>query len=87
MAACGYRFGANVAVRLAYLEAPRLRTSTPMLAGYWPNDPFGPEEDAGLIASSSAEGKLLPLAARPALANFERALNQVCDWPAKRLQQ
>ena len=149
VAAFGYRFGANVAVRLAYLEAPRLRavatlgpmvhslltsaqqqdaipdmymdmlasrlgmaftsdsalrtelnryslkvqgllgrrTSTPMLAGYWPDDPFGPEEDARLIASSSADGKLLPIAVRPALANFERALNEVCDWLAKRLQQ
>jgi len=149
VAAFGYRFGANVAVRLAYLEAPRLRavatlgpmvhslltsaqqqdaipdmymdmlasrlgmdyasdsalrtelnryslkvqgllgrrTPTPMLAGYWPGDPFGTEEDARLIVNSSADGKLLSIAPRPALASFERALNQVCDWLAKRLQQ
>lgn len=149
VAAFGYRFGANVAVRLAYLDVPRLRavatlgpvvhalltdaarqdaipdmymdmlasrlgmaftsdsalrtelnryslkvqgllgrrTPTPMLAGCWPDDPFSPEEEARLITSSSAEGKMLQIGAKPVMANFERALNEVCDWLAKRLKQ
>ncbi len=51
--------------------------SSEVLAGYWPGDPFGTEEDARLIANSSADGKLLSIAPRPALASFKRALNQV----------
>lgn len=143
----GFRFGANVAVRLAYLEAHRLRavaclgpvvdrllsdaalqervpqmymdvlasrlgmasasdsalrvelnryslktqgllgrrTATPMLSGYWANDPFSPEEESKLIVQSSADGKLLPVSLSPALSNFDKALHDIVDWLAKRL--
>ncbi|MCX0498926.1 esterase FrsA [Erwinia billingiae] len=145
--AFGYRFGANVAVRLAYLEAPRLRAvaclgpvvhsllcdqvmqdsvpemymdvlasrlgmatasdsalrielnryslkmqgllgrrcPTPMLSGYWPNDPFSPEEESRLIVNSSADGKLMPIPLSPAMLNFDKALRDIVDWLAKRL--
>lgn len=143
----GYRFGANVATRLAYLEVPRLRavatlgamvhnvfvdeqrqqqlpdmymdmlasrlgmpsasdsnlrielnryslkvqgllgrrTPTPMLAAYWPGDLFSPEEEAKLIANSSAQGKVLAIPTTPVFSSFENALNQICDWLAKQL--
>lgn len=143
----GYRFGANVATRLAYLEVPRLRavatlgamvhnvfvdeqrqqqlpdmymdmlasrlgmpsasdsnlrielnryslkvqgllgrrTPTPMLAAYWPSDLFSPEEEAQLIANSSAQGKVLAIPTTPVFSSFEKALNQICDWLAKQL--
>ncbi|MBP2169964.1 esterase FrsA [Erwinia toletana] len=149
VAAFGYRFGANIAVRLAYLEAPRLRavaclgpvvhslltdiqrqnavpdmymdmlasrmgmanasdsalrtelnryslkmqgllgrrTPTPMLSGYWDNDPFSPEEDSRLIVNSSADGKLLPITFSPVLQNFDDALQKICDWLARQLQR
>lgn len=123
VAAFGFRFGANVAVRLAYLEAPRLkavactgpvvhallsdpqrqstvpemyldvlasrlgmhdasdealrvelnryslkvqgllgrRCPTPMLSGFWKNDPFSPEEESRLITTSSSDGKLIEI--------------------------
>lgn len=145
----GYRFGANVAVRLAYLESSRLRavaclgpivhslltdaqrqnalpdmymdvlasrlgmsaaddsslrielnryslktqgllgrrTPTPMLSGYWENDPFSPAEDSRLIVSSSADGKLLPVTFSPVLKNFDNALQQICDWLEQRLSR
>ncbi|MDR7344148.1 esterase FrsA [Pantoea alhagi] len=148
VAMLGYRFGANVAVRLAYLEAQRLRgvaclgpivhallansaqqarvpdmyidvlasrlgmpratddvlrtelnryslktqgllgrrTPTPMLAGYWQNDPWSPEEDARLIVNSSANGKLLPIGFSPVLGNFDRALQTLCDWLVQQLK-
>ncbi|WP_226568371.1 esterase FrsA [Mangrovibacter yixingensis] len=147
VAAFGFRFGANVAVRLAYLESPRLkavaclgpvvhsllsdpqrqrnipdmyidvlasrlgmmnasnailstelnryslktqgllgrRCPTPMLSGYWDNDPFSPEEDSRLIASSSSDGKLLAVPFNPVYRNFDRALNDIVDWISKRL--
>jgi len=147
VAAFGYRFGANVAVRLAYLESSRLRavaclgpvvhslltdaqrqnavpdmyidmlasrlgmanakdsslrielssyslknqgllgrrTPVPMLSGYWENDPFSPAEDSRLIASSSADGKVLPITFSPVLKNFDAALQQICDWLVRRL--
>ncbi|RWR02583.1 fermentation/respiration switch protein [[Pantoea] beijingensis] len=149
VAAFGFRFGANVAVRLAYLEAPRLRaiaclgpvvhsllvererqdgvpdmymdvlasrlgmsqaedsalrtelsryslkmqgllgrrTPTPMLSGFWHNDPFSPEDDSRLIVNSSADGKLLPIAFSPVMKNFDQGLNRICDWLEKRLRQ
>ncbi len=148
VAALGYRFGANVAVRLAYLEAQRLRgvaslgpivhsllansaqqasvpdmfidvlasrldmpqatdetlrielnryslktqgllgrrTPTPMLSGFWQNDPWSPEEDSRLIVNSSARGKLLPINFSPVLQNFDRALQTICDWLAQQLK-
>lgn len=143
----GYRFGANVTTRLAYLEAPRLRavamlgamvhnvfveverqqqlpdmymdmlasrlgmpftsdsnlrtelnryslkvqgllgrrTSTPMLAAWWPDDLFSPEQEAQLIASSSAQGKTLLIPAKPVFSSLEMAFNQIGDWLAKQL--
>lgn len=140
--AFGFRFGANIAVRLAYLESQRLRgvaclgplvhhllsdpnrqqqvpdmfmdvlasrlgmpfstdTSlktelgryslktqgllgrrcpTPMLAGYWDNDPLCPKEEASLIVNSSAQGKLLPVNFSPVYQNFDRALQQISGW-------
>ncbi|MBA0217840.1 esterase FrsA [Pectobacterium brasiliense] len=142
VAAFGFRFGANIAVRLAYLESQRLRgvaclgpvvhhllsdptrqqqvpdmfmdvlasrlgmpfstdTSlktelgryslktqgllgrrcpTPMLAGYWDNDPLCPKEEASLIVNSSAQGKLLPVNFSPVYQNFHRALQQISGW-------
>lgn len=144
----GYRFGANVATRLAYLEVPRLRavatlgamvhsvfvdaqrqeqlpdmymdmlasrlgmsstpdsnlrtelnryslkvqgllgrrTPIPMLAAYWSNDLFCPEEDARMIVSSSAQGKALMIPTTPVFSSFDKALNQICDWLAKQLK-
>ncbi|WP_313682577.1 esterase FrsA [Pantoea sp.] len=144
----GYRFGANVATRLAYLEVPRLRavatlgamvhgvfvdeqrqdqlpdmymdmlasrlgmsstpdsnlrtelnryslkvqgllgrrTPIPMLAAYWNNDLFSPEEDARMIVNSSAQGKALLIPAAPVFSSFDKALNQICDWLAKQLK-
>ncbi|WP_414162840.1 esterase FrsA [Superficieibacter sp. BNK-5] len=138
----GFRFGANVAVRLAYLESPRLkavaclgpvvhsllndplrqgrvpemyldvlasrlgmhdasdealrvelnryslktqgllgrRCPTPMLSGFWKNDPFSPEEESRLIVSSSADGKLLPIAFSPVYRNFDKALREITAW-------
>jgi len=148
VALLGYRFGANVATRLAYLEVPRVRavatlgamvhsvfvdaqqqqqlpdmymdmlasrlgmsstsdsnlrtelnryslkvqgllgrrTPTPMLAAYWPDDIFGPETDAQLIANSSSQGKTLAIPAKPVFASFDKALNQICDWLEKQLK-
>lgn len=142
VAAFGFRFGANVAVRLAYLESPRLkavaclgpmvhalltnpqgqgnipemyldvlasrlgmsnasdealrmelncyslktqgllgrRCPTPMLSGYWDNDPFSPESESRLIASSSADGKLLPITFKPVYRNFDKALREIAAW-------
>ncbi len=142
VAAFGFRFGANVAVRLAYLESPRLkavaclgpvvhgllndpqrqgnvpemyldvlasrlgmhdasdealrvelnryslktqgllgrRCPTPMLSGYWQNDPFSPEEESRLITSSSAEGKLMSIPFKPVYRNFDKALKEIAGW-------
>jgi len=148
VAAFGFRFGANVAVRLAYLESPRLkavaclgpvvhhllsdtarqdkvpemymdvlasrlgmydasdnalrvelnryslktqgllgrRCPTPMLSGYWKNDPFSPPEESRLITSSSADGKLLEIPFNPVYRNFDRALQEITDWIGHRLR-
>jgi esterase FrsA len=148
VAAFGFRFGANVAVRLGYLESPRLRAvaclgpvvhsllseferqqrvpemyidvlasrlgmidasdealrvelnryslktqgllgrrcPTPMLSGFWERDPFSPEQDSRLIASSSADGKMLNIPFSPLFLNFDKALREITDWLAKRLK-
>ena len=145
VSAFGFRFGANIAVRLAYLESQRLRavaclgpvvhallTDTqrqdripgmymdvlasrigmahasdaalkielsryslktqgllgrrcplPMLAGYWENDPFSPKDEAALIVSSSAYGKLLALKPAPVYQNFHHALLDIRNWLTK----
>lgn len=147
VAAFGFRFGANVAVRLAYLESHRLkavaclgpvvhallndpgrqsrvpdmyidvlasrlgmmnasdellraelnryslktqgllgrRCPTPLLSGFWANDPFSPEEDSRLITSSSSDGKLLAIPFNPVYQNFDRALKEIVSWINKRL--
>ncbi|WP_312624886.1 esterase FrsA [Scandinavium sp.] len=147
VAVFGFRFGANVAVRLAYLESPRLkavaclgpvvhgllcdplrqgnvpemyldvlasrlgmhdasddalrvelnryslktqgllgrRCPTPMLSGYWQNDPFSPEEESRLITSSSAEGKLMQIPFKPVYRNFDKALKEIAGWINDRL--
>lgn len=148
VAAFGFRFGANVAVRLAYLEAPRLkavaclgpvvhnllsdpvrqaqipemyidvlasrlgmndaaesalsvelnryslktqgllgrRCPTPILSGFWANDPFSPEEESRLITSSSANGKLLSIPFKPVYKNFDNALKEITVWLKQRLR-
>ncbi|MDU7196938.1 esterase FrsA [Phytobacter diazotrophicus] len=148
VAAFGFRFGANVAVRLGYLESPRLkavaclgpvvhalltnpqqlgrvpemymdvlasrlgmhnasdeslyvelnryslktqgllgrRCPTPMLSGFWKNDPFSPEEESRLITSSSADGKLLEIPFNPVYRNFDKALRDITDWINDRLR-
>ncbi|KFC08163.1 alpha/beta hydrolase [Trabulsiella guamensis ATCC 49490] len=142
VAAFGFRFGANVAVRLAYLESPRLkavaclgpvvhgllvdpqrqgnvpemyldvlasrlgmhdasddalrielnryslktqgllgrRCPTPVLSGYWQNDPFSPEEESRLITSSSAHGKMLQIPFNPLYRNFDNGLKEIAKW-------
>lgn len=147
VAAFGFRFGANVAVRLAYLESSRLksvaclgpvvhallsdparqgsvpemyldvlasrlgmhdasdealrvelnryslktqgllgrRCPTPMLSGFWKNDPFSPEEESRLITSSSADGKLLEVPFSPVYQNFDKALKEITRWIAQRV--
>jgi esterase FrsA len=142
VAAFGFRFGANVAVRLAYLESPRLkavaclgpvvhhllsdpqrqenvpemyldvlasrlgmhdasddalrvelnryslktqgllgrRCPTPMLSGYWQNDPFSPEDESRLITSSSADGKLMQIPFKPVYRNFDKVLKEIATW-------
>jgi esterase FrsA len=148
VAAFGFRFGANVAVRLGYLESPRLkavaclgpvvhalmtnpqqlgripemymdvlasrlgmhdasddalhvelnryslktqgllgrRCPTPMLSGYWKDDPFSPEEESRLITSSSADGKLLEIPFNPVYRNFDKALRDITAWISNRLR-
>lgn len=145
--AFGFRFGANIAVRLAYLEPMRLKgvaclgpivhhllcdadrqdqvpdmfmdvlasrlgmpfstdsalktelgryslkvqgllgrsCPTPMLAGYWQDDPASPKEEAGLIASSSRQGELLTLDVSPVYHNFHLALSHVSQWLRRKL--
>lgn len=142
VAAFGFRFGANVAVRLAYLESPRLkavaclgpvvhsllvepqrqgsvpemyldvlasrlgmhdasnealrvelnryslktqgllgrRCPTPVLSGYWQNDPFSPEEESRLITASSAQGKMLHIPFNPLYRNFDNGLKEIAKW-------
>lgn len=148
VAAFGFRFGANVAVRLAYLEAPCLkavaclgpvvhsllsdpqrqaqvpemyidvlasrlgmnnasdsalsvelnryslktqgllgrRCPTPMLSGFWTNDPFSPQEESRLITSSSVDGKLLSISPEPVYKNFDKALKEITVWIKQRLR-
>ncbi|HKS33104.1 MAG TPA: esterase FrsA [Enterobacteriaceae bacterium] len=148
VAAFGFRFGANVAVRLAYLESSRLkavaclgpvvhcllndplrqgrvpdmyldvlasrlgmvdasdealrvelnryslktqgllgrRCPTPMLSGFWTDDPFSPEEESRLIVSSSSDGKLLPIPFNPVYRNFDKALQEITGWIQQRLR-
>lgn len=145
--AFGFRFGANVAVRLAYLESSRLkavaclgpvvhallsdparqgsvpemyldvlasrlgmhdasdealrielnryslktqgllgrRCPTPMMSGFWKNDPFSPEEESRLITSSSSDGKLLEVPFSPVYQNFDKALKEITRWITQRL--
>lgn len=147
VAAFGFRFGANVAVRLAYLESSRLkavaclgpvvhallsdpqrrasvpemyldvlasrlgmhdasdealrvelnryslkvqgllgrRCPTPMLSGFWKNDPFSPEEESRLITSSSSDGKLLEIPFNPVYRNFDKGLQEITGWINQRL--
>lgn len=147
VAAFGFRFGGNIAVRLAYLESSRLRAvaclgpvvhhllvdperqgsvpemyldvlasrlgmhdssdealrvelnryslktqgllgrrcPTPMLSGFWQNDPFSPEEESRLITSSSAEGKLLSIPFNPVYRNFDKALKEIATWINRQL--
>ena len=56
------------------------RCPTPMLSGYWKNDPFSPEEDSRLITSSSADGKLLEIPFNPVYRNFDKGLQEITDW-------
>ncbi len=61
------------------------RCPTPMLSGYWKNDPFSPEEDSRLITSSSADGKLLEIPFNPVYRNFDKGLQEITGWIEKRL--
>ncbi|HDJ1438552.1 esterase FrsA [Serratia rubidaea] len=140
--AFGFRFGANVAVRLAYLEPQRLRgvaclgpvvhgvlcdarnqqqvpdmymdvlasrmgmadasdhvlkmelnryslkmqgllgrrCYTPMLSGFWEQDPLSSKAESQLIASSSLDGKLLAIPRAPIYRSFHQALQQMSRW-------
>lgn len=59
---------------------------TPMLSGYWANDPFSPEEESRLITSSSADGKLLAIPFNPVYRNFDKALKEITGWIKQRLR-
>ncbi len=61
------------------------RCPTPMLSGFWKNDPFSPEEESRLITSSSVEGKLLEVPFSPVYENFDKALQQIARWIHQRL--
>lgn len=140
--AFGFRFGANVAVRLAYLEPQRLRgvaclgpvvhgvlcdarnqqqvpdmymdvlasrmgmadasdhvlkmelnryslkmqgllgrrCYTPMLSGFWEQDPLSSKAESQLIVSSSLDGKLLAIPRAPIYRSFHQALQQMSRW-------
>lgn len=140
--AFGFRFGANVAVRLAYLEPQRLRgvaclgpvvhgvlcdarnqqqvpdmymdvlasrmgmadasdhvlkmelnryslkmqgllgrrCYTPMLSGFWEQDPLSSKAESQLIVSSSLDGKLLAIPHAPIYRSFHQALQQMSRW-------
>ncbi len=56
------------------------RCPTPMLSGFWKDDPFSPEEESRLITSSSADGKLLEIPFNPVYRNFDHALRQIARW-------
>ena len=56
------------------------RCPTPMISGYWDNDPFSPESESRLIASSSSDGKLLPIPFKPVYRNFDKALREIAAW-------
>ena len=58
----------------------RRRCPTPMLSGFWKDDPFSPEEESRLITSSSADGKLLEIPFNPVYRNFDHALRQIARW-------
>lgn len=62
------------------------RCPTPLLSGFWANDPFSPEEDSRLITSSSSDGKLLAIPFNPVYQNFDRALKEIVSWINKRLR-
>jgi esterase FrsA len=62
------------------------RCPTPMLSGFWRNDPFSPEEESRLITSSSADGKLLEIPFNPVYRNFDKALRDITDWINYRLR-
>lgn len=56
------------------------RCPTPMLSGFWQNDPFSPEAESRLITSSSSNGKLLDIPFNPVYRNFDAALRKIVDW-------
>lgn len=62
------------------------RCPTPMLSGFWENDPFSPEEESRLITSSSADGKLLQIPFKPVYQNFDKALQEITGWVKQRLR-
>jgi len=51
-----------------------------MLSGFWQNDPFSPEEESRLIASSSVDGKLMQIPFKPVYRNFDKALKEIAGW-------
>ena len=61
------------------------RCPTPMLSGFWNNDPFSPEEESRLIVSSSAQGKLMSIPFNPVYRNFDKGLQEITGWINQRL--
>ncbi|SUH04992.1 fermentation/respiration switch protein [Salmonella enterica subsp. enterica] len=61
------------------------RCPTPMLSGFWKNDPFSPEEESRLITTSSSDGKLIEIPFNPVYRNFDHALQEITDWINHRL--
>ena len=61
------------------------RCPTPMLSGFWKNDPFSPEEESRLITSSSSDGKLMEIPFNPVYRNFDKALQEITGWINQRL--
>ncbi|MCH0598638.1 alpha/beta hydrolase, partial [Klebsiella pneumoniae] len=56
------------------------RCPTPMMSGFWKNDPFSPEEESRLITSSSSDGKLLEVPFSPVYQNFVIAMKYFTRW-------
>lgn len=61
------------------------RCPTPMLSGFWQNDPLSPQQESGLITASSVNGKLLAIPSTPVYHNFDDALRQITAWLKQQL--
>ena len=56
------------------------RCYTPMLSGFWEQDPLSSKAESQLIVSSSLDGKLLAIPRAPIYRSFHQALQQMSRW-------